>query len=135
MDLTDVFRLLVVVFLAMHGIGHLIWFVGSWSGLIRDTGSGAWSLPGAVTLRSPIGRLWGVIALATTVVFVVAALLLLSGSTAWRTWTLLGVILSFVAVAPWRRQSPGATWLMAILADLVLLFLLALPLSVDMTAP
>jgi hypothetical protein len=35
-------------------------------------------------------------------------------------------------VAPWRRQSPGSTWLMAILADLVLLFLFSLPLSVEL---
>jgi hypothetical protein len=38
-----------------------------------------------------------------------------------------------VAVGPWRAQSPGSTWLMAILADLVLLLLLALPLSVELT--
>ena len=73
------------------------------------------------------------LALATMIAFLAAAVALLGGWLGWRGLTYIGVVLSFVSVAPWRRQSPGSTWLMAILADLVLLFLLALPLSVDVT--
>ncbi len=31
--MTDLFRILVVIFLAMHGIGHVIWFLGAWTRL------------------------------------------------------------------------------------------------------
>jgi hypothetical protein len=130
--LTDVFRILVVIFLAMHGLGHLIWFLGAWTSVIKGIGEERWSLPGDVTIQSPIGRVWGLVALAALLAFLGAGAALFSGSAAWRTWTYLGIVLSFVAVAPWRRQSPGSTWLFAILADIVLLFLLALPLSVEM---
>ena len=44
-----------------------------------------------------------------------------------------GVILSFGVVVPWVRQAPGWTAINAIVADLVLMILIALPLSVDVT--
>ena len=135
MDTTELFRLLVVVFLVMHGIGHVIWFLAAWTLVRAGVGDGAWILPGKVTIQSPIGRIWGLLALAAMIVFLAAAVALLVDLPDWRAMTNLGVVLSFVAVVPWRRQSPGSTWLMAILADLVLLFLLALPLSVELTTP
>jgi hypothetical protein len=132
MDLTELFRLLVIVFLGMHGIGHVIWFLAAWTPVRAGVADGAWSLPGQVTIRSPIGRIWGLVAIAATVVFLAASAALLGEMPSWRGLTFFGIVLSLVAVAPWRRQSPGSTWLMAIVADLVLLFLLALPLSVDL---
>jgi hypothetical protein len=132
MDLTELFRLLVIVLIAMHGIGHVIWFLAAWTPVRAGVGDSAWSLPGQVTIRSPLGRVWGLLALAAMLAFLAAAAALLGGTASWRGLTFIGIVLSFVAVAPWRRQSPGSTWLMAILADLVLLFLLALPLSVEM---
>jgi hypothetical protein len=130
---TDLFRLLVVVFLVMHGIGHLIWFLAAWTRIRAGVGDGPWGLPGAVTIRSPLGKAWGLLALLAAVLFSWAGLALLAGLPAWRSLMFFGIVVSFVAVAPWRRQSPGSTWLMAILADLVLLFLFSLPLSVELT--
>ena len=130
---SELFRLLVVVFLVMHGIGHVLWFLAAWTPIRAGMSDERWSLPGDVTIRSPLGRVWGLLALATMIAFLAAAVVLLGGWVGWRGLTYIGVVLSFVAVAPWRRQSPGSTWLMAILADLVLLFLLALPISVDIT--
>jgi hypothetical protein len=132
-DLTDLLAILVVAFLAMHGLGHVIWFLAAWTRVRAGVGDGRWSLPGSVTIRSPLGRLWGALALAAVILFVVAALVLLAGSVAWRGLAFLGIGASFVAVGPWRSQSPGSTWLMAILADLVLLILLSLPISLELT--
>jgi hypothetical protein len=131
--LTELFRFLVVVFMLMHGVGHVIWFLAAWTPIRAGVGDGVWSLPGNVTIRSALGRVWGALALLALVLFVWAAMALLAGSLSWRGLTLLGIVASFVAIGPWRRQSPGSTWLMAILADLVLLILLALPLSVEIT--
>lgn len=132
MTLLDLFRVLVVLMLCGVGIVHAIWFLAAWTPVRTGVGDGPWSLPGNVTMRSPIGRLWGLIALLTLIFFVWAALALLAGSPGWRGLMFLGIVASFVAVAPWRAQSPGSTWLMAILADLVLLFLLVLPVSVEL---
>jgi hypothetical protein len=131
--LLDLFAILVAVFIAMHGIGHAIWFLAAWTTIGAGVGDGPWGLPGAVTIRSPLGRLWGALALVTLVLFLGAALALLAGALAWRGLAFLGIGASFVAVGPWRGQSPGSTWLMAILADLVLLVLLSLPVSLELT--
>ena len=132
--MTDIFRILVIVFLVMHGIGHVIWFLAAWTPIRAGVGDGAWILPGEVTIRSPLGRVFGLVALASLVVFVAAAMLLAFQEPAWRGLTNIGILLSFVAVVPWLRQSPGWTPVNAIVANLVLMFLLALPLSVELAA-
>jgi hypothetical protein len=65
------------------------------------------------------------------IVFVGAAVGLLLRELWWADWTYLGIFLSFGAVVPWIRQSPGSTPVNAILADLVLLFVITL-FSVDL---
>ena len=60
----DLFRLLVVVFLVMHGLVHLIWFLASWTSIRVGFGDGAWILPGNLTIKSKVGKLWGIGALA-----------------------------------------------------------------------
>ena len=132
--MTDLFRILVVVLLAMHGIGHVIWFLASWTSVRSGFGDGRWILPGEVTIRSPLGKAWGVAALLVTLLFVAAAMALLAGSTTWRATANTGVILSFGVVVPWARQAPGWTAVNAIIADLMLLILIALPLSMDMVS-
>jgi hypothetical protein len=130
--MTDLFRILVVVFLGLHGVGHVIWFLAAWTRVGSGFGEGRWILPGDVTIRSPLGRLWGIVALLVMLLFVAAAMALLSGSLTWRSLANTGVILSLGVVVPWARQAPGWTAINAIIADLVLMVLIALPLSVDM---
>ena len=129
----DLFRLLVVVFLVMHGIGHIIWFLAAWTPFKAGVGDGPWILPGDVTISSPVGKMWGLLALVVLVLFLSAAAGLVLQETWWVGATNLGVILSFAAVVPWVRQSPRATGINAIVANLILMFLLALPLSVELT--
>jgi hypothetical protein len=130
--MTDLFRVLVVVFLLMHGLGHLLWFLAAWTPWVRGFGQGRWILPGAVTIRGPVGKAWGIAAVLVTALLIAAALALLAGSLQWRAMANTGVILSFGVVVPWMRQAPGWTAINAILADLLLMILIALPLSVDM---
>lgn len=131
--MVDLFRLLVAVFLLMHGIGHVIWFLASWTRVRSGFGDGTWALPGAVTIRSPLGRAWGLAALVVMAFFSIGALGLVIGDPRWVNPTNLAVFLSFGVVAPWARQAPGSTAIMAIVANLVLMFLLALPLGVELT--
>ncbi len=130
----DLFRILVVVFLLMHGLGHILWFLAAWTRINVGFGDGRWALPGDITIRSPIGRALGLLALVVLVMFVTAALGLLLKQPFWASWTQVAVFLSFGTVVPWLRQSPGSTALYAIAANIVLMFLLALDLSLDITA-
>ena len=122
----DLFRILVVVILVMHGIGHLVWFLAAWTPVRAGVKDGSWLLPGNVTIRSPLGRVLGIVALAATLVFIGAAIWLIAGRVWWANWTYLGIFLSFGAVVPWFRQSPGSTAVNAVMADLVLLFIITL---------
>ncbi len=130
----DAFRLLLSALLCMHGLLHLIWFLAAWTPVRTGVRDGTWVLPGAVTIRSPIGKVLGLLALLVVAIFVFAAAGLLLKQIWWAGWAEMGVFLSFGAVVPWLRQSPGSTALTAIIADIVLMFVLALDLSVDVTA-
>lgn len=132
--LLDVFRVIVVLVVCTHGIAHLLWFLASWTSLRTGVGDGPWLLPGEITIRSPIGRVLGLLALIVVVVFVLAALLLLAGQPGWRDVANVGIFLSYAAVVPWLRQSPGSWGITSVITNIVLMFLLALPLSVDLTA-
>jgi len=129
----DFFRLLVVILLAMHGLSHVIWFLAAWTSVPTGVGTGPWLLPGDVTISSPIGKVLGLLALIVVVVFLAAAALLLAGLSSWRSLANTGVFLSYGAVVPWLRQSPGSWGITSVVTNIVLMFLLALPLSVDVT--
>jgi hypothetical protein len=130
----DLFRVLLALLLAMHGIGHIIWFLAAWTPIRAGVREGPWVLPGDVTIRSPMGKILGLLALLVVAIFVFAAAGLLLKQPWWAGWAELGVFLSFGAVVPWLRQSPGSTAITAIIADIVLMFVLALDLSLDVTA-
>jgi hypothetical protein len=130
----DLFRILLAGMLAMHGIGHIIWFLAAWTPIRAGVQDGPWLLPGNVTIRSPIGKVLGLLALVVVVIFVFAAVGLLLKAPWWAGWAEVGVFLSFGAVVPWMRQSPGSTALTAVIANIVLMFVLALDLSIDVIA-
>jgi len=130
----DLFRVLLAAMLVMHGLSHIIWFLASWSSVRTGVGDGSWLLPGNVTISSPIGKVLGLLALIVVIVFTAAAAMLLAGLPTWTGIANIGVFLSYGAVVPWLRQSPGSWGLTSVFANIVLMFLLALPLSVDITA-
>jgi hypothetical protein len=124
----EIFRILVVVFLLMHGAFHIIWFLASWTSVPTGVRDGSWVLPGEVTIRSPLGKIWGLAALIVLALFVAGAVGLLLGEPWWANATNLGVFLSFGVVVPWWRQAPGSTAIYAIVSNIVLMFVLALEL-------
>jgi hypothetical protein len=125
----------VIVFLVMHGIGHIIWFLAAWTPIKAGIKDGPWILPGSFTIRSIPGRITGLLALIVLLVFVGTGLALLLEQTWWRTTAQVAAIVSLVAIFPWTRQSPRANTLNAILADLAIMFVLALPISVELASP
>jgi hypothetical protein len=130
----DLLRILIVVFLFMHATGHIIWFLAAWTQVTVGFKDGTWILPGDVTIRSPIGKLWGLAALVAMLLLAVGALGLAFDELWWARITNLGVWLSLVVVAPWWRQAPGSAGRTAIIADIVLMFAMALGPSIGIPA-
>jgi hypothetical protein len=130
--IVEIFRLLVVVFLILHGLGHIIWFLASWTKHKAGIGDGPWLLPGDFSITSVPGRLIGLLALFVLALFLVSALALLLNEPWWRGSTQIAVFLSLLAVFSFARVSPRSNTINAIAADLALLFLVSLPLSVEL---
>ncbi len=131
----ELFRILVIVFLVMHGLVHVLWFIASWTHFRSGFGDGRWILPGEVTIRSPLGKLWGIGSLVVLALFLLGALGLALGLPGWVNPTNIAIFLSYGVVVPWWRQSPGSIGVTAVITNLALMFLLALPLAVDMVEP
>jgi len=129
------FRILVVVVLLMHGVSHVAWFLASWTSVRVGIEDGRWGLPGNITIRSPLGKAWGIGALVVMALFVDGALALLLQDPSWARITNLGIFLSFGVVVPWWRQAPLSFGITAVGVDIILMFLLALPLGEALAGP
>ena len=127
----DILRILVVVFLVLHGISHVIWFLAAWTPIKAGIEDGPWILPGDVTLTSVVGKIIGLIALVAMTLILLGAVALLGQEEWWRGATRYGVFLSFIVVLPWWPRIPHHIGLQAIIANIVLMFLIALPLSME----
>jgi hypothetical protein len=123
--LSDIFRLLVVVFLWAHGLAHIIWFLASWTSVRTGVGDGPWILPGDITIHGRIGKALGLLALIVLVLLVTAGTMLLADLPNWRLIANLGVFLSYAVVVPWLRQAPGSWGVTSVIANLVLMFLVS----------
>jgi len=123
----DIARWVIAIFIAIHGVGHAIWFAGAWvprTSLVNDR---PWILPGEIRITSPTGRLFSLLALVAMIGFLGVAFGLASGSDSWRVRLVASAVISLVAVVPWWRSSPGTTALNATLADVGLIVLALIP--------
>ncbi len=129
----DILRLLVVVFLALHGFGHIIWFLAAWTHVKAGIGDGPWLLPGDYGISSIPGRALGLLALFVLLLFLLSSVALLASLSWWRGSAQIAALLSLVSVSPFGRISPRGNTINAILGDLAVMFFVALPVSVELT--
>lgn len=128
----DWLRIVLALFLVAHAVGHVIWFLAAWTPLRAGVTEGPWLLPGGVAIRDAGGRIPGLVALGALGFLLGAAFAVLDGRESWRMATVIGCLLSLIAVVPWWRRSPGITALNASAADIGLLVFVALPLSTEL---
>jgi hypothetical protein len=129
------FRALILIVLAMHGIGHIMPTVASWfPGLTqwpRFAGT-SWLFVGK-SIASPIGVIFGLFALAVLVSFLVGVY----GSWTQQAWARLVLIASAVAsivvIVPWVNVWPQGNVFGALLVDALVLVVL-LPRQVKLVA-
>lgn len=125
-------RTAVGLFILAHGFGHSIWFLSALSrdGLVDDW---PWVLPGRVTITSPVGKLFGLLAFVSALGFILGGFGLLNQQEWWRSLVTGSAVLSAAAVLPWSGRSPGSTVLNAVLVDVALLLLALQPWSAQLT--
>lgn len=119
--MTTVFKFVVLVAVFMHGVGHIMGLLGAWTNVPVGTNDRPWLLGGGVTLRSPIGKVFGLIWLAALLLFVASVIGVLTGQAWWPTTAIIGAVVSLVGILPfWRSVAPGARY-GGVLFDLVIL--------------
>lgn len=129
--MNDLLRILIALALLLHGLSHIIWFLAAWTPYKLGIEDGPWVLPGGVTLTSLVGRIIGLIALVAMVLLMLGGIALLAEQEWWRGAARMGVFLSFAVVLPWWPRIPHHIGLQAIIVDIVLMFIIALPLSLE----
>jgi len=110
--------------LIMHGLANLAGVVESFASKPRSFADRSWIFSSGVKLQSPLGRIFGIFWLLSSILLVTGGRGLILGWDWWMTPVLLGSICSFIAIAPWwNTVVPGARF-GAIFDQVVILALL-----------
>jgi hypothetical protein len=117
---------LAALVLLGHGLGHTTGIAGSWSTVETGFSEKPWVLGGDVRLRSPVGKLFGLVFLLTTVLFVISSVYAFTGSDQWRTFALAGSVASIACVVPWWNTVIFGAKL-GVLLDFAIILVLLIP--------
>jgi hypothetical protein len=123
-------RWVVGIFFLMHGVGHSMGFLASWTAIDVGFSDEPWLLVGDEKVKGPIGRVWGVIWLVALAGWVSVGISVLSGATGWRTQAMSSAVVSLAAILPWWRSVPGGAKA-GVLVDIVVLVGLLTPWGQD----
>jgi len=101
-------RLLIAIILFAHGIGQIMPFMAAWTpgiskGLFSDR---PWIFSAGVTAASPVGRIFGLLALVALAGFIAGAWGMLARAEWWRPVLIAAAIVSLVVLVPWWNAWP-----------------------------
>ncbi len=117
---------LAAVPLIMHGLANLTGFMVSWTAGEFGYANRPWVLSSSVTLKSPLGHIFGLLWLLTTLSLVAAGVGVFTHAAWWRWAAVGGAALSLLVILLWLRTVPPGAYFGA-LFDLLVIAALALP--------
>ena len=118
-------KFVVAIPLLAHGLANFAGVMAFMLGASVGFQDRPWLFSKNVRMRTQIGRLWGVIWLASSAALVLAAVGLFSQEAYWREAALTGCGLSLLSIVPWwNAVVPGAKF-GAVFDILMILFLLS----------
>ncbi len=120
-------RLIVAGALIVHGIGHSMGILASWTTIPSGLVTRPSMLSGTLVMDSAIGRVFGLIWLLALVTSVGAGVGLLARQDWWIPLAIVSSVISLVAVVPWLNVMPPISAIGAVLMDLAVLGALLLP--------
>lgn len=94
---------LAALILLGHGIGHVTGVMESWTSTKAGFKDEPWLFGGGHKMRSPIGRAFGVVWMICVVMFVISSIGILMGERWWRTFALVGAVVSLAATISWWK--------------------------------
>lgn len=120
-------KYIIALVLIVHGMGHVMGFIESWTKISVGFSEQPWLLSGGVTMESPVGRAFGLLWLVAMIGFVGAGLGLLFYQEWWPPLAVVAAVISLVAIIPWWKTVTPGSGVGATLVDLLVLVALLLP--------
>jgi hypothetical protein len=120
-------RWLIVIAMLMHGVGHIMFFLESFTEQEMGFGVGPWLLPGGFTADSPVGSAFALLWLLAMLGFMAAAIGLLLRQSWWPALAVAAAAISLVVLLPWWNVITPSSRVWVLLADLVIIAAFGLP--------
>jgi DNA-binding transcriptional LysR family regulator len=111
--------LLAAIFI-LHGLAHLSGFLAAWTRGDLGFPNKPWVFSSRVTLKSPIGKVFGLVWLLAMLALVATGLGIARQTTWWPALVVPAALLSLVVILPWWKSVPLGAWLGAAFDLLVL---------------
>jgi hypothetical protein len=119
-------KYLIVIVLAAHGVGQILPFLAAWtSGKIFSDAS--WLFSSGVGMRTPVGQTFALLGLLALLGFIGGAMGLLVGQGWWQPLLISASVLSLLVAIPWAAAWPTGSLIGNILVDVVVLVALLTP--------
>jgi hypothetical protein len=119
-------RYIIAFVVFMHGMAHLSGYFASWTKADVGFPDRPWLLSKNVTLKSPIGRIFGLLWLVAALALAATGFGLAFSHGWWPTTALIGSAVSLFVILPWLRSVPPGAWAGATF-DIGILMALTLP--------
>lgn len=119
-------RYVLAFALFMHGLAHLSGFFAAWTKADVGYPDRPWVLAKTVTLKSPIGRFFGLLWLVAAFALASSRFGLAFGQGWWWMTAMFGSAVSLFVILPWLLSVPPGAWAGAVF-DVVILLVLILP--------
>ncbi|MCL4875467.1 MAG: hypothetical protein KJ064_02360 [Anaerolineae bacterium] len=104
---SDLFGLAVL----FHGLGHIMGFLAAWTDVPQGFNENPWIISHHITIKSPLGRVFGLLWLAALVLWLGAGLGHIAGEAWWDALAVSAAAMSMTAILPWWNTiTPGARW-------------------------
>ncbi len=129
----NILQITIAIFLAGHGIGHIMGFIETWTGwqpfADPSFNESPWIFSNGIFIHSAVGKVFGLFWLAAMIGFFAAAIGLVAKQSWWSTVAIIASILSLLAVIPWWNTfTPGImSKQSAVVADIIILLALLGP--------
>jgi hypothetical protein len=122
---------LLAIVLLMHGIGHIMPFLGAWTPQKVGFSDASWLFSSGVGVTSPVGQAFGLLGLLALLGFCAGALGLIIHQEWWPAVTIAAAAISIVAIVPWLSAWPLGSAIGALLVDVAVLVALLPPGQTD----
>lgn len=87
--------------LIFHGVGHVMGFLASWTSIPQGFTDKAWVFSHGITIKSHIGRAFGLLWLAAMACSIGAGIALILDTNGWDILAVWGAVFSLVVMLPW----------------------------------